>query len=536
MLKFFQRLGGALFAPVLLFPFAGLTVALTIILKNPDFVGSLADPNGTFYKLVYIIEEGGWTVFRQLPLIFAVGLPIGLAKKAHPRACLSVLVTYLTYNYFINAILTFWGSSFGVDFTQNIGGLSGLTTIAGIKTLDTSIVGAIAISGLTIYIHNKFFDTKLPDFLGIFQGSALVGMIAFLAMIPASYVTCLVWPKVQMGISSLQLLMTSSGTFGVWLYTLLERILIPTGLHHFVYGPFIFGPAVIDGGIQVAWAQNLSTFANSTLPLKELFPAGGFALHGNSKMFGAIGIALAMYKTARPEKKKVVAGLLIPAALTAVLVGITEPLEFTFLFIAPFLFAIHSVLAATMAAVMYAFGVVGNMGSGLIEIAAINWIPLFKNHSSIMFTQLAIGIAFIPVYYFVFSFFIEKFKLKTPGREDEEEEVKLYTKQDFKNKKDSKNGNIVVENAYFDQAYSFLEALGGASNIEVVNNCATRLRVTVLNESLVENDATFRAAGAHGVVRKGKSFQIIVGLSVPQVRDCFEDLMNKELENTKKFS
>ena len=532
MLKFFQRLGGALFAPVLLFPFAGLTVALTIILKNPDFVGSLADTNGLFYKLVYVIEEGGWTVFRQLPLIFAVGLPIGLAKKAHPRACLSVLVTYLTFNYFINAILTFWGPSFGVDFNQAIGGVSGLTTIAGIKTLDTSIVGAIAISGLTIYIHNKFFDTKLPDFLGIFQGSALVGMIAFLAMIPAAYVTCLVWPKVQMGISSLQTLMISSGTFGVWLYTLLERILIPTGLHHFVYGPFIFGPAVVDSGIQVFWAQNLSNFANSALPLKELFPQGGFALHGNSKIFGAIGIALAIYKTAHPDKKKIVSGLLIPATLTAVLVGITEPLEFTFLFIAPFLFAIHAVLAATMAAVMYAFGVVGNMGSGLIEIAAINWIPLFKNHTGVMIAQIGVGMAFIPIYYFVFKYCIERFKLKTPGREDEDEEVKLYTKEDFKNKKDAKNGNVIVENAYFDQAYAFLQALGGAHNIETVNNCATRLRVTVLDEPLVKNDSTFKMAGAHGVVRKGTSFQIIVGLSVPQVRDCFEDLMNKDLENT----
>ncbi|MGL5572129.1 PTS transporter subunit EIIC [Cetobacterium sp.] len=497
MLKFFQRLGGALFAPVLLFPFAGLTVALTIILKNPDFVGSLANPDGLFYKLVYIIEEGGWTVFRQLPLIFAVGLPIGLAKKAHPRACLSVLVTYLTFNYFINAILTFWGPSFGVDFTQNIGGVSGLTTIAGIKTLDTSIVG----------------------------------MIAFLAMIPAAYVTCLVWPKVQMGISSLQTLMISSGTFGVWLYTLLERILIPTGLHHFVYGPFIFGPAVVDNGIQVFWAQNLSNFANSTLPLKELFPQGGFALHGNSKIFGAIGIALAIYKTARPEKKKIVSGLLIPAALTAVLVGITEPLEFTFLFIAPFLFAIHAVLAASMAAVMYAFGVVGNMGSGLIEIAAINWIPLFKNHTGVMIAQIGVGMAFIPIYYFVFKYCIEKFKLKTPGREDEDEEVKLYTKEDFKNKKDAKNGNVVVENAYFDQAYTFLQGLGGAQNIETVNNCATRLRVTVFDETLVKGDSVFKGAGAHGVVRKGNALQIIVGLSVPQVRDCFEDLMNKDLEN-----
>ena len=154
-------------------------------------------------------------------------------------------------HYFISAILTFWGPSFGVDFTQNVGGVSGLTTIAGIKTLDTSIVGAIVISGITIYIHNKFFDTKLPDFLGTFQGTTLVSAIAFVVMIPCAYITCLVWPKIQMGISSLQALMVTSGTFGVWLYTFLERILIPTGLHHFIYGPFIFGPAVVDTGIQV---------------------------------------------------------------------------------------------------------------------------------------------------------------------------------------------------------------------------------------------------------------------------------------------
>lgn len=526
MLKHFQRLGGALFAPVLLFPFAGLVVALTIILKNPDFVGELANTNGTFYKMITVIEEGGWTVFRQLPLIFAIGLPIGLAKKAHPRACLAVLATYLIYNYFISAILTFWGPSFGVDFTQNVGGVSGLTTIAGIKTLDTSIVGAIVISGITIYIHNKFFDTKLPDFLGTFQGTTLVSAIAFVVMIPCAYITCLVWPKIQMGISSLQALMVTSGTFGVWLYTFLERILIPTGLHHFIYGPFIFGPAVVDTGIQVAWAENLLNFANSTQPLKELFPQGGFALHGNSKIFGCIGIALAMYKTARPEKKKIVSGLLIPAALTAALVGITEPLEFTFLFIAPFLFVVHAVLAATMAAVMYAFGVVGNMGSGIIEIAALNWLPLMKNHSGVMFTQLAIGVVFIGIYYLVFKFLIEKYNVKTPGREDEEEETKLYTKADWK----AKNGEGKETNSsdpYSGKAKAFLEAFGGKDNIEQVNNCATRLRISVKDEKKVGPDIQFKAVGAHGVVRNGKAFQVIVGLSVPQVRESFENLMEQ---------
>lgn len=524
MLKHFQRLGGALFAPVLLFPFAGLVVALTIILKNPDFVGSLADPNGTFYKIVMVIEEGGWTVFRQLPLIFAVGLPIGLAKKAHPRACLATFVIYMTYNNFINAILTFWGPNFGVDFTQQVGGVSGLAMIGGVKTLDTSIVGAIVISGLTIYIHNKFFDKKLPDFLGTFQGTTLVVAISFVLMIPCAFLTCLVWPKVQLGIASLQNLMVVSGTFGVWLYTFLERILIPTGLHHFVYGPFVYGPAVVDTGIQVYWAEHLIEFSNSTLPLKELFPAGGFALHGNSKMFGCVGIALAMYKTARPEKKKLVAGLLIPAALTAVLVGITEPLEFTFLFIAPFLFAIHAVLAATMAAVMNMFGVVGNMGGGMIEIAVSNWLPMLKNHSNVMLTQLGIGIIFIGIYFVVFKFFIEKFNVKTPGREDDDEETKLYTKADFKAKQEE---TVNSADPYAGQAGAFLDAFGGTANIDTVNNCATRLRICVKDETKVAKDAAFKAAGAHGVVRNGKAFQIIVGLAVPQVRESFENLMKQ---------
>ena len=525
MLKHFQRLGGALFAPVLLFPFAGIVVALTIVLKNPDFVGSLADPNGTFYKIAMVIEEGGWTVFRQLPLVFAVGLPIGLAKKAHPRACLATFIVYMTYNSFINAILTFWGPSFGVDFTQNVGGVSGLAMIGGIKTLDTSMVGAIVISCLTIWIHNKFFDTKLPDFLGIFQGTTLVFVISFFAMLPCALLTCIVWPKVQLAISSLQGFMVAAGTFGVWLYTLLERILIPTGLHHFVYGPFVYGPTVVDTGIQAYWTQHLLEFANSTLPLKELFPAGGFALHGNSKMFGCLGIALAIYKTSRPEKKKIVAGLLIPATLTAIFAGITEPLEFTFLFIAPFLFAIHAVLAASMAATMYAFGVVGNMGGGLIEIAAANWLPMLKNHSNVMLTQIVVGLIFTALYFVIFKLLIEKYDVKTPGREADDEEAKLYTKEDFKAKHGEKPAKVKTDDPYAEQAWAFLQAFGGAENIDLINNCATRLRVTVKDEAKVAKDAVFKAAKAHGVVRNGKAFQVIVGLTVPQVRESFENMM-----------
>ncbi|CSH28966.1 PTS system alpha-glucoside-specific transporter subunit IIBC [Shigella sonnei] len=304
MLSQIQRFGGAMFTPVLLFPFAGIVVGLAILLQNPMFVGeSLTDPNSLFAQIVHIIEEGGWTVFRNMPLIFAVGLPIGLAKQAQGRACLAVMVSFLTWNYFINAMGMTWGSYFGVDFTQDAVAGSGLTMMAGIKTLDTSIIGAIIISGIVTALHNRLFDKKLPVFLGIFQGTSYVVIIAFLVMIPCAWLTLLGWPKVQTGIESLQAFLRSAGALGVWVYTFLERILIPTGLHHFIYGPFILGPAAVEGGIQMYWAQHLQEFSLSAEPLKSLFPEGGFALHGNSKIFGAVGISLAMYFTAAPENR-----------------------------------------------------------------------------------------------------------------------------------------------------------------------------------------------------------------------------------------
>lgn len=520
MFKHFQKLGGALFTPVLLFPLAGLIVAFTIVLRNPNIVGSLANPNGIFYKIIMVIEEGGWTVFKQSPLIFAVGLPIGLAKKAHPRACLAVLVSFLTFNYFISAILRFWDYKFGIDFSQSVGGISGLTMIAGIKTLDTNILGSIIVAVITIWIHNKFFDKKLPDFLGTFQGTVLVVAISFVIMLPLAYLTCLIWPKIQFGINSLQKIMISSGAFGVWLYTFLERILLPTGLHHFIYGPFMFGPALVDSGIHVYWAEHLLEFSNTTTPLKELFPQGGFSINGNSKVFGSIGIALAIYKTALPKNKKIVSGLLIPATLTSILVGITEPLDFTFLFTAPLLYVIHSVLAATMTMFMYIFGVVGLMGAGLIQFITINWLPLFKNHYTMVFTQIFIGFLFTIIYYFIFKYLILKLNIKTPGRE-ENKNIKLYSKKDLENKT-TKNTNL---DSLTLQAIKFLEALGNKENIESVNNCATRLRVVVKDVTIVKNDDVFKEYGAHGVVRNGNSLQLIIGLSVPQLKEKFENLI-----------
>ncbi|AMY64134.1 alpha-glucoside-specific PTS transporter subunit IIBC [Enterobacter asburiae] len=530
MLSQIQRFGGAMFTPVLLFPFAGIVVGIAIMLRNPLFVGeALTAPDHLFAQIVHIIEEGGWAVFRNMPLIFAVGLPIGLAKQAQGRACLAVLISFLTWNYFINAMGMTWGHFFGVDFSAEPTAGSGLAMIAGIKTLDTSIIGAIVISGIVTAIHNRYFDKPLPVFLGIFQGSSFVVILAFFVMIPCAWLTLLGWPKVQMGIESLQAFLRSAGALGVWVYTFLERILIPTGLHHFVYGPFIFGPAAVEGGIQVYWAQHLQEFSQSTLPLKTLFPEGGFALHGNSKVFGSVGIALAIWYTASPENRVKVAGLLVPATLTAVLVGITEPLEFTFLFISPLLFAVHAVLAATMATVMYAFGVVGNMGGGLLDqFLPQNWIPMFHNHASTVFTQIGIGVCFTGIYFAVFKTLIERLNLKTPGRE--ESEIKLYSKADYK----AASGQTTVPAAasqQVGQAAGFLQALGGAANIESINNCATRLRIALVDMAKTQSDDVFKALGAHGVVRRGNGIQVIVGLHVPQVRDQLESLMKTPLTN-----
>ncbi|HCM9246230.1 TPA: PTS transporter subunit EIIC [Enterobacter bugandensis] len=530
MLSQIQRFGGAMFTPVLLFPFAGIVVGIAIMLRNPLFVGeALTAPDHLFAQIVHIIEEGGWAVFRNMPLIFAVGLPIGLAKQAQGRACLAVLISFLTWNYFINAMGMTWGHFFGVDFSAEPTAGSGLAMIAGIKTLDTSIIGAIVISGIVTAIHNRYFDKPLPVFLGIFQGSSFVVILAFFVMIPCAWLTLLGWPKVQMGIESLQAFLRSAGALGVWVYTFLERILIPTGLHHFVYGPFIFGPAAVEGGIQVYWAQHLQEFSQSTLPLKTLFPEGGFALHGNSKVFGSVGIAFAIWYTASPEHRVKVAGLLVPATLTAVLVGITEPLEFTFLFISPLLFAVHAVLAATMATVMYAFGVVGNMGGGLLDqFLPQNWIPMFHNHASTVFTQIGIGICFTGIYFVIFKTLIERLNLKTPGRE--ESEIKLYSKADYKAARGQTTAPAAASQQV-GQAAGFLQALGGAANIESINNCATRLRIALVDMAKTQSDDVFKALGAHGVVRRGNGIQVIVGLHVPQVRDQLELLMKTPLTN-----
>lgn len=318
-----QRFGGAMYTPVILFAFFGLTVALSIIFSNTGLFGSLAEKGTLWYDFWYVVQQGAWTVFNQMPILFAIAVPIGFAKKEQARCAMEGFVIYMVFNYFIACI--------------------------------------------SAYLHNRFYDTEIPDWLGIFKGPAFAVAVGFLVMLPMALLFCYIWPPIQHGIEQFQFFLKTSGIFGVWAYTFSERILLPAGLHHFIYLPFIYGPAVCDGGIQAYWLQHLNDFATSAHSLRDLFPQGGFALHGSAKVFGLPGAALAMYYCAKPEKRKKVATLLIPATITAVFCGITEPIEFTFLFVAPLLYVVHAVLAATLSATLYFIGLSGNFGGGLID-------------------------------------------------------------------------------------------------------------------------------------------------------------------------
>ena len=382
-------------------------------------------------------------------------------------------VIYMLFNYFISAILTLHGSAFGVDFTQQAGPGTGLAMIANVKTLDMGMLGAIFIACCTAYLHNHFYDTNIPDWLGIFKGPAFVVAIGFAVMIPMALIFCCVWPMVQHAIEQFQFFLKTSGIVGVWAYTFSEKILLPAGLHHFIYLPFIYGPAIVDGGIQAYWLGHINDFMTNAQSLRDLFPEGGFALY-----------------------------------------------------------LLHALLSATLSATLYAIGLSGNFGGGLIDAFVQNWIPLFSYHYMTYITQIGIGLCFTAIYFFVFRAVIRFKDYKTPGRTDDDVEDKLFTKADYKAKQAGAAGADAAASASdmkLDErdlkAKVFLEGLGGPANIKDVTNCATRLRVTVADPDLVQPVAVFTRAGAHGLVRNGHAFQVIVGLSVPQVRERFEALL-----------
>ena len=532
MLQKIQRFGGAMFAPAMLFSISGLMVGIASVATTVDVVGNLAEYGTPWFVFWDIILRGAWTVFKRLPLLFAIALPIGLAQKQPARCCLEALVAYFAYCFFLSEIIKLHGNNLGLLYPSSFAPATGITVIDGIKTLDTGIIGPLAVSATVVAIHDRFYDAKVPDWLGTFSGSSLVYLISFFATLALAVISAAVVPFLYQATDAMRHALSGIGTFGVGVFVFLERALEPFGLHHLLYMPIYYDNLVINDGIYASWTNLLPILSHSTRPLNELAPWAGFTATGWVKLFGLPAIAAAFYFTAKPERQAGLKVILLPAIVASVVCGVTEPLEFLFMFTHPGLFLLYALLSSCLAMTMNFFGIVGIFSGGLMEMAAFNFIPLMRTHSGAYLLALGIGLAFSALYFLVFRGLILAFDLKTPGREDHIASSAAVARLtgNGSTKENSAEGNPSESQSSQDHllAEKVVALLGGVSNIVGATNCATRLRVEVVDPSAVADNTSFVAAGARGLIVTGKTAQVIIGISVPRIKEHFDQIMGLE--------
>lgn len=532
MLQKIQRFGGAMFAPAMLFSISGLMVGISSLATTVDIVGDMATYGTPWYIFWSIVQRGSWTVFKRLPLLFAIALPIGLAQKQPARCCLEALVAYFAYCFFLSEIIKLSGDNLGLKYPSSLIPASGITVIDGIKTLDTGIIGPLVVSATVVAIHDRFYDAKVPDWLGTFSGSSLVYLISFFAVLALAIVSAAIVPSVYAVTETLRHALAGVGPFGVGIFVFLERALEPMGLHHLLYMPIYYDNLVINDGIYATWTNLLPILSHSTRPLNELAPWAGFTATGWVKLFGLPAIAAAFYSTAKPERRAGLKVILVPAIVASVVCGVTEPLEFLFMFTHPGLFLLYAVLSSCLAMAMNFFGVVGIFSGGFMEMAAFNFIPLMRTHAGSYLLALEIGLIFSVIFFLSFRGLILTFDLKTPGREDHiasNTALSRLTGDDVDEECSSENsasgGQASQDHLLAEQVVMLL---GGVSNIVGATNCATRLRVEVVDPSIVADNASFVAVGAKGLIITGKTAQVIIGISVPRVKGHFDQIMGLE--------
>ena len=525
-----QRVGRSFMLPIALLPVAGLLLGIGSSFTNETMLAAyglnnVIHPGTLIYTILDVMSQTGNAVFSNLALLFAMGVAIGMARKEKEVAALSGAVAYIIMNTAIQAMINAAG---GVEAMP----ANSTTTMLGITTLQMGVFGGIVVGLGVAALHNKFYKIELPQVLAFFGGTRFVPIVSSIVYLVVGIAMFYIWPVVQSGIAALGALVLASGYAGTFIYGLLERALIPFGLHHVFYMPFwqtaVGGTAIIDG-VTVTGAQNIffAELASKSTTVFSVsatrFMAGKFPF----MMFGLPGAALAMYQCAKPEKKKAAGGLLLSAALTAFLTGITEPLEFTFIFVALPMYAVHCVLAGLSFMLMHILnvGVGMTFSGGLIDLVLFGVMQ--GNAKTHWVWVIVVGAVYFVLYYIIFRFMISKFNYKTPGRDDAEE-VKLYTRADV-NARNAASGSVPAGN---DPVSALIvEGLGGAANLSDVDCCATRLRCTVKDAALVKQDV-LKASGASGVICKGNGVQVVYGPKVAVIKAKLEDY----LENAPKTS
>ena len=519
-----QRVGRSFMLPIAVLPVAGLLLGIGSSFTNATMIDTYGLQailgEGTILNMfLTVLSKAGSALFDNLPMIFAVGCAIGMAKKEKEVAALSAVIAYFTMNAAVNAMLVnsgqIWDDGSIADFVIQ----GTITSSVGIQTLQMGVFGGIIVGLGVAALHNRFYTIELPSALAFFSGSRFVPIISTVVYVLVGIGMFFVWPMVQNGIYALGGLVTGTGYLGTLIFGIIKRALIPFGLHHVFYLPFWqtgVGGSMEVAGKMIEGGQNIF-FAQLADPSTVHFSADACRYFSGEfifMIFGLPGAALAMYQTAKPEKKKQAGGLLLSAALACMATGITEPLEFSFLFVAPMLFAVQVILAgaAYMIAHILNIAVGLTFSGGLLDLFLFGILQ--GNAKTSWLRIIPVGIIYFLLYYGIFKFLILKFDLKTPGREDEDVETKLYTKADYNAAKESGVKGAEV-------SALITAGLGGKANIEDVDCCATRLRCTIKDPEKVQ-EALLKQSGSRGVILKGKGIQVIYGPQVAVLKTNLE--------------
>ena len=521
-----QRVGRAFMLPIALLPIAGLLLGIGASFTNITMLEAynlmgIMGPGTFLYSAFTLLASVGTVIFDNLPILFAMGVALGMAENEKATATLSAAIAFFVMHKTINALLLITGK-----LEPGVMQEGTIANVVGIESLQMGVFGGIIVGLGVAYLNNRFYKIRLPNVISFFGGTRFVPIISTLAYVLVGVLMFFVWPFIQTGIFALGDLVLRSGYAGTLIYGFIERILIPFGLHHVFYLPFwqtgVGGSMLIDG-VMVYGAQNIF-FAELASPATTVFSVSATRFMSGKfpfMIFGLPGAALAMYTCARDSKKKVAGGLLLSAALTAMLTGITEPIEFTFLFVAPILYVIHSVLAGLSYMLMHVLnvGVGMTFSGGIIDLTLFGILQGNRKTNWVMI--LLVGIGYFIVYFFLFRYLILKKNYATPGREDDGEETKLYTRNDYNAKKSEEALNVKTGDHV---SKLILEGLGGKDNIVSIDCCATRLRVSVKDGEIV-SDSVLKQSGAAGVIKRGTGIQVVYGPQVAVIKSELEDYL-----------